>query len=90
MFCEQFHTSHNDRLVVEDTFIYLNFVQRLLDAESGPVGPVRGHGFHDVRNCDDPRFREDPVAQEPAGIARSVHSFVVLQDDVGDGILEGP
>ncbi len=39
---------------------------------------MRGHGLHNIGNCDDTGFLNDFIAFEPVGVAIAIEAFVVL------------
>ena len=53
-----------------------------IDAQRGPVGPVRGHRVEGVHDGEDPRPERDLLALQPARIARAVEPLLVAEHDI--------
>ena len=62
----------------------MDFLQRLVQAEGGPVRTVGGHRLYNIGHSEDSRLQEDVLPPETFRISRAVHLFVMLVHDLGD------
>jgi hypothetical protein len=88
--CKSFHGKEpyagiNYLRIVENAPVLGDLFKRLLDAQRRSVGPVRSHGFHHVSYGQNPRLRHDLITLQPLRISRTIQSFMMLQNDLGNG-----
>jgi predicted esterase len=84
-FPEESQTRRNDRRIVEDAPISIDFLEGGLDSQGGAVRPMGGHRLDDVGHRQNPGFEENVVPFQLLRIPGSVHPFVVLENHFGDG-----
>lgn len=67
VFPQRLDTGVDDRRVIAGFPAGADFNHRLIDAQGGPIGPVRGHGLDHIGDGDDPGRQQDFVMIQSGG-----------------------
>src|SRR5665811_628723 len=80
---EDFKARADDFGVVESARAGFNCLESHLQPGRVSINEQMAHVFHDVRHRDDPSREQRLTAEKSGGVARAVHSLVVLKSHLG-------